>query len=182
MSAWSQFYKDRCNDGYVEYVQRRYRPFLEEILRHCPTSFLEEGCGIGTISKILEILKPGGTFHLSDRDHDIMGLASQFTRFDPKLDNIILGYRAPKSVDVAFGHGVLEHFEDFEIQAILDRQYEISNRVVHYVPTDLYKVPSFGDERLLPPEYWVSEFDPTHWFTFNQGHDLCLVWERPNET
>lgn len=38
------------------------------------------------------------------------------------------------------------------------------------------KEPSFGDERLLSPDYWLSNFKPQEHILFNDGHDLAMVW------
>lgn len=67
-------------------------------------------------------------------------------------------------------HGVLEHFTDKQIESILIR-YPNS---IHYVPLDKYKKQSYGDERLLPKEYWKNRFMIKKSFTFNDGHDFCF--------
>ena len=45
---------------------------------------------------------------------------------------------------------------------------------IHYVPLDKYEVPSYGDERLLPYEFWLDMLKPKEWALFNDGHDLTF--------
>ena len=68
-------------------------------------------------------------------------------------------------------HGVLEHFSDSQIQNICER----CGNSIHYVPLDKYKTPSFGDERLLPYEYWLELTTPVSWMLFNDDHDLMFI-------
>ena len=180
MSKWSDFYKNRCNASYMEYALQRYRPFIEEILFNEPLLILEEGCGVGTISKCLMALDPSISPILSDICPDQIELAYANTGLMPMQNCIVTGTNAPPDSDIVIGHGVLEHFPDREIESIINRQWDIASKVVHYVPTDKYKRPSFGDERLLSVAYWLG-FQPTRHFTFNDDHDLCLIWESTNE-
>lgn len=179
MSKWSEFYQGRCNSRYMEYVLERYQPFLGEILRDEPLRLLEEGCGVGTISKCLIAIDPGIDPYLSDNCVDQLRLAEANTGLKPMQSCIVKGGN-DTFADVIHGHGILEHFSDDDVLAIINRQWQLAPKVVHYVPTNKYKTPSFGDERLLPVEYWLS-FQPTRHFTFNDGYDLCLIWENTNE-
>lgn len=180
MSKWSEFYEDRCNASYLQHVMDRYKPFLDEILFHDPRLILEEGCGVGTVSKALMTISPEIQPIISDICPDQIALAYANTGLVPIQTCIVDGGNAPRDADMVIGHGVLEHFPDREIETILNRQWNIAPRVIHYVPINKYLTPSFGDERLLPVEYWLG-FQPTRHFTFNDGHDLCLIWENDDE-
>jgi len=181
MSAWSDYYLGRIGDRYPNYCRRRYQPLLRELVAAKGFTFREEGCGIGTISKILLQDKVCKKLELCDNDRDILDLAYrnithlglENTRLS--LTDVVVSPHA--LVDVIFAHGVLEHFSDEEIQAILRRQISHCGKVVHYVPTNGYAEPSFGDERLLAPEYWVDKWSPTRHELFNDNKDLLLIWE-----
>lgn len=74
-------------------------------------------------------------------------------------------------------HGVLEHFEDEDIIAIMETYKDRNVRFhAHYVPTDKYEKPSFGDERLMPVSKWVSLTNPDYYIVDNAGCDLYLFF------
>lgn len=56
--------------------------------------------------------------------------------------------------DVAFSQGLLEHFSDREILALLSEQLRVARLVVFSVPNNAYGRPDFGDERLITGEQW----------------------------
>jgi hypothetical protein len=77
--------------------------------------------------------------------------------------------------DIIITHGVLEHFSDEQVRHIVDRQSRESRIAMHYVPTNAYDNPSFGDERLLSVEQWCNLVNPDRITLFNNDHDLILV-------
>jgi len=78
---------------------------------------------------------------------------------------------------VVVTHGVLEHFEDEDIIAIMETYKDRNVRFhAHYVPTDKYEKPSFGDERLMPVSKWVSLTNPDYYIVDNAGCDLYLFF------
>jgi hypothetical protein len=81
-----------------------------------------------------------------------------------------------EKVDIVVTHGVLEHFTDKNIHKILKRYSDAGQKSVHYVPLDGYKTPSFGDERLLPYQYWIEQFKPTDYLVKNR-EDLIMIFE-----
>lgn len=190
MSKWSDYYKNRVNNAeYLDYFQSHYSQFLFVLwsyIQRMPTnrvvSLREEGCGIGTVSKIISNLFPKGIkIKCTDLDRHMLKLATvncnqirsprlQFKRED------LLQNRKEEKVDIIFSHGVLEHFTDHEITKILNRQRKEAKYVIHYVPTNRYKTPSFGDERLLTIGKW-EEFGPFSALSSNEGKDLTLIWK-----
>ena len=50
------------------------------------------------------------------------------------------------------------------------------NKSLHYVPLNGYKEPSFGDERLLPKEFWIEMFNPIIYMVFNNNKDLVFYY------
>lgn len=176
MSNWSEYYNSRVGDSYPIYCEVRYKEFLQQLFVDKELSIREEGCGIGTISKILS---QNGFNNLSafDNDDDQLKLANinttNVTLFKADIVNAQLN-----KVDMIHSHGVLEHFKDVDIQKIINRQRKDAKKVVHYVPTNGYSIPSFGDERLLSIPYWVDNFKPTSIIPFNNNKDLVLIWNQ----
>lgn len=185
MSKWSDFYKKRMTQGYVEHVKKQYKPFLDEIINIAKDLdtpqpvLLEAGCGIGTVTKALVQ----------------NGLSAKMCAFDLCRDQVystdlnlygldvnvfvgsILNQESYHQVDIIHSHGVLEHFSDEDIQRVLDIQKTKCKYLVHYVPLAGWVTGSFGDERLLSLEYWIMKFAPNSYKLFNDGKDACFVWK-----
>jgi len=175
MSEWSNYYSSRIGEGYLNYALKRYQSFIDVLLNNHYTKFREEGCGIGTISKALLRNRPDVDIEMFDFDSDQVNLASVNIGLNVTRNNLL---NHQSRTEVIFSHGVLEHFSNNEINTIINRQMDESSLVVHYVPTDAYKIQSFGDERLLSVEYWVNKFSPSSYFTFNNDYDLCLIFSK----
>jgi trans-aconitate methyltransferase len=173
-SEWAKFYQSRVNsDSYTNYFKSRYEPFLNLIQNNWSDKTAEFGCGVGTVTKCLELVP---TF-LADIEPEMLMLSkdnllhldTQWVKHD--ILNIF-----PQKLDLIYSHGVLEHFSDKSITTILRNQLLTGAKLIHYVPTNMYTTPSFGDERLLAVQYWIDKFKPSYSITFNNGHDLALVW------
>jgi hypothetical protein len=67
---------------------------------------------------------------------------------------------------------------DEQIQATIAQQRRFSETILHYVPSFKYKVPSFGDERLMKPDQWAAIAHPDEILSFNDSFDLVLVWNQ----
>lgn len=191
MSQWSEFYKGRLGGRYQAHVLKQYAPFINRIIQagrgiSSPVvNFREEGAGIGTVTAILQQYAEsrfdldGWKFEMVDRCPEMAELAFQNTGvkceiFDIKQRREMLDSLRPH---IIHSHGVLEHFEDDDIKAIIDNQRTLAKScVIAYVPTNGYESPSFGDERLLDVKHWVKTFRPNDVHVFNNGCDLMLYW------
>ncbi len=175
VDKWYEFYKARVNSDYQLHFNDRYRVMIGYISGMKIQTIKEEGVGIGSLPKSLEIERY--TYIGTDISEKMLSLC------DENVHNFIMSYQEdilnPKDIltryDLVVGHGVLEHFSDEEIKKIWNRQTTIGNNVMHYVPLDKYQCPSFGDERLLPYEYWLELVEPFDYVLFNNGHDLLLI-------
>lgn len=161
-------------ETYPDYCEERYAPFIDMVVagRTEDTTYREEGCGIGTFTKILQ-RKGIPNVKLFDLSRDMSLLASVNTGMNARRGNILHPH---ERAGVILSHGVLEHFQDNVINAMLYQQRHRCGRLVHYVSTDGYAEPSFGDERLLPVEYWLDNFKPASHLVFNDGCDLVMNW------
>ncbi|MGB3491899.1 MAG: methyltransferase domain-containing protein [Elainellaceae cyanobacterium] len=164
---WNNFYAKRVNSSYQEYFEDRYYCFLQEVLRlSYGGEAIDAGCGIGSVSKYLsryQVATVGFDLCL-----DMVKLAQLNVPTRPFFQNDLLTFKSDRLVVT---HGVLEHFEDDIIHTILEN----NPNSIHYVPLEGYGEPSFGDERLLPKEYWLDTFKASAHETFNNGLDLYFV-------
>lgn len=187
--SWFNFYKNRVNSSYLEYAEKRYSTMIDFIVSYLPEkdgTAVEAGCGIGTISRLVK-KRNKDTFILGfDNCEHMLKLANANVQEDIwLLKRDILTYTGPalwdkvsedKRSDVAYSHGVLEHFTDDEIRTIISNQKQYAKNIVHYVPSSKYKVLSFGDERLMSSEEWTEICSPKEIIKFNDDYDLLLIW------
>lgn len=186
MCAWTDFYEGRLLDsGYKEYVAERYGPFIQDIVSQMKSGdrVIEVGCGLGTITKILTEYagRPFVGFRAFDLSPDMVHYARLNLRgkgHEYPVDVHDVRFPTRFKPDIVHSHGLLEHFNDEGVEAILAAHREDGARVaIHYVPGEKYEKPSFGDERLLPLAEWVKKFEPSWAFDFNEGYDYCLAWK-----
>jgi sialic acid synthase SpsE len=144
---------------------------LKEIKALTPKTICEEGCGVGTISSLLDIENK----ELFDIDDDMIKLTKINTQGKIYKADILKKVHS-KKLDIIFSHGVLEHFDDNDIRTIISRQREQAKNVLHYVPTNKYKYKSFGTERLMSIERWGTLVRPNKIIQFNQDKDAILIW------
>jgi len=185
---WYGRYVTRMNNHYRKHMANYYQPFFHILSQQAPAtaSVAEFGCGAANVSRILAEQYFARNYHylLLDNCLEMLQLASNNmcacygAHFEVINHDMRKTAPAVSDVGLIYSHGVLEHFPDDEIRSILMHQRAISNRLVHYVPTDHYEAPSFGDERLLPAQYWVDTFRPDTWCAFNEGKDLVLIWKQ----
>lgn len=175
MSKWSEFYQKRINNqSYENYFEKKYSPYLSILNQFKKSTYIEYGCGIGTVSKIAKL--PENSI-LTDIDPEILNLA----KINNPDSNFIFEIKNAKSENIqkhiGHTHGLLEHFSDKEINQILQNININCNYSIHYVPSYKYEKPSFGDERLLNKDEWYKICKPFEIIEFNQGYDYILFFK-----
>lgn len=176
---WRGFYEDRVNSTYQDYFEQRYAVMLDTIKSFNPKYVREEGIGIGSISKALN--KADIFTYGFDNDYHMLGLCQKNNPgifvYDDDVVCPMLRERDGTELycDLVVTHGVLEHFSDKNILTINARYRAKRVKRVHYVPLEGYVTPSFGDERLLPANYWLDLLNPKDHIIFNDGLDLLLI-------
>jgi SAM-dependent methyltransferase len=123
---------------------------------------LEVGIGSGAQSALLARL--GGLVVSVDNDWRIMQAAREnVARFGPTLRRVGAdAFRLPfrdGAFGVAISQGLMEHFPDDEIAALLREQLRVCRSVVFSVPSDRYPRQDVGNERLMPPPQWQRIVD-----------------------
>jgi ubiquinone/menaquinone biosynthesis C-methylase UbiE len=141
--------------------------YLLEIIKVNPQKGLEFGCGTGFhscfISKFVKHLV------CLDLNKDTIEIAKQnMKKFgkEEKVSFVVgdvfhLPFR-PKSFDVAFSQGLLEHFDNNYIKEILWQITKCSKKIIASVPSINYPQYDLGDERLLSLDKWallLSEYN-----------------------
>ena len=132
---------------------------LREALRRADGSVLEVGVGSGAQSALLSRFV-ARTVTL-DNDPRIMRAAlPNLSRFGPRARVVGGdGFRLPfrdGSFGVAVSQGLMEHFADEQIGALVREQLRVCRSVVFSVPSDRYPRQDVGNERLMPPARWQA--------------------------
>jgi len=184
MTSWYEFYKDRVCDSYFDYVNEKYKRFIDEVVDSVNNSYgnmVEVGCGIGSITKAVTRQSEVAFFNpvvLLDQSEEMLNL-TKLNLIGENLDakyiyKSVLEFK-PIFSSVVHSHGLLEHFSDNDINTIINNLK--GAKQVHYVPSYKYVTPSRGDERLLTPQQWRDICSPDEIIEFNDGFDLILKWE-----
>lgn len=171
--SWAEFYRDRVNNkGYEEYFTKKYAEYLSSVacLGPYPTK-IELGCGTALTTKLSGF-------------QGVIGIDSNVTMLKyakinaPTIVPIKMDLLTFKPVHhmAVYSHGVLEHFTDMQIRALIAKCKRANCRMVHYVPTDKYEHPSFGDERLLSVAHWLKLTRPAGHIVSKDGKDLTLLF------
>lgn len=173
--TWFQFYYKKCNSDYYEYINQRYKTFIDIIANNINknTNVLEIGTGAGNITKAL-MKRKNARYNISDNSVMMLVLAKNNTTLTGFLHDA--RKKLKKKYDIIHSHGVLEHFSNREIKRIVKNLKKSSKKMIHYVPSNKYKTKSFGDERLLSKEEWQTLVNPDEILSFNNDHDLILKW------
>lgn len=171
---WHTFYEKRVNSSYQEYFEKRYNPVLDLISILLPehnNNIVEIGCGIGSISKTF-LNNKEITFTGFDINNQMVQLANTNTNTNCFYQDDLFNFNFINNNNLKVSHGVLEHFDDEQLLLIKEKV----NKSLHYVPLNGYKEPSFGNERLLPKEFWIEMFNPIIYIVFNNNKDLVFYY------
>lgn len=205
MKSWYNFYRDRVNDdSYYNYFCSKYKDFLEIILDKIiwlkyprtlnhntfpvTNSYSEIGCGTANTTRFL-IDSKHSYHYCADSNQKMLSLARKNiarTSNNKKVSFEVINAVNPQfflkphgKTAICHSHGLLEHFNNKDIVKIIRNQLNTSNISINYVPSNKYKHPSFGNERLMSPFRWkqiLGNFD-VKIHEFNNGKDLVLIIE-----
>lgn len=163
MSDWSDYYNQNTTpDMYIRNLYGQ-REFLTAIAKTKGKRILEIGAGTGTMSIFLSQL--GFQVTTLDNDSKILEVAKLAKEKFSGQNNIIHGdaFKLPfedGSFDLIFHQGLLEHFSDKDIHALLKEHLRVASTVIFSVPNNYYSEKEFGDERLMSKTKWESILKP----------------------
>jgi SAM-dependent methyltransferase len=125
--------------------------------RRATGGVLEVGVGSGAQSALLSRL--ASRVVTVDNNRRILRLANaNLERFGRGVRSVAAdAFRLPfpdEAFGVAISQGLMEHFEDDEIGALVREQLRVCRSVVFSVPSDNYPRRDMGNERLMPPQSW----------------------------
>ena len=182
-NPWVTFYANRNNEHYYQRVSDKYSPFISTISNSIlpGDKIVEFGCGLCNITRNLVTKHWANNFYALDKEIEMLKLSEQnLDRAGIPRSKVSLYLGDARTAilygDIAHSHGLLEHFKDKDIQAIIGQQLGNFREIFHYVPSYKYSAPSFGDERLMTPDQWQDICKSSEILEFNNGYDLILRW------
>jgi 2-polyprenyl-3-methyl-5-hydroxy-6-metoxy-1,4-benzoquinol methylase len=195
MSKWSKIYRDQLSaagslDSFIKEKVGYKRKLIGIVRRYCKKhkTILEAGCGSGITSIYLDSL--GYKVTGIDSDPDMIKLAKSIAKKKDcaarfQKDDIKTLCHTKDHFDVIFSNGVMEHFPDREIVAIVNRHLLAAGYVVISIPSDYFtkKQRIFGNERFLSAERWRKILSKTNSvcveeFSFGDGKHIALAQKR----
>ena len=164
MSRWSDYYLQEIADagGLESFLKGKILEktvLLNKIQKHAPRGVvMEVGCGTGVISSYLA--GRGYDVIAVDVCPDMLGLAEAIARsYGVRVDfrqADLLEITLDVQVEVAFNHGVMEHFTDPQLKILFGNIMTMAERMVFSVPSNHFTEDQkvFGDERLMEIRQW----------------------------
>ena len=198
IKSWDKFYQPVNKEWYSQHV-KAVKGYGNRLARFTPdnSGILEVGFGTGQISIYLSLMK--------DKKYICHGIDSNFKQVKRALllakelnsdacfwygdifNKETLGLK--EVYHTSFSQGLLEHFETYDIKAILKTQLEISKVVGFSIPLDTFGHKSRGDEILRSEKEWdgilkslekelTSYFDILYWETYAKGTQLMCIFKK----
>lgn len=154
---WDNFRVDTISRATFAKRNLIHWELIREAVRRANGSVLEVGVGSGAQSALLS----RWVRHTVTVDNDGRILAAS----RPNLERFGKGVQAvggdafllpfpSNAFGVAISQGLMEHFADDSIAALLTEQLRVSRSVVFSVPSERYPRQDVGNERLMPPARW----------------------------
>lgn len=154
---WSAFRVGQMS--WPTFVKRNliHADLLKAVVSRSRGAILEVGVGSGAQSAMLS--RAAHLVVTVDNDRRIMTASLPNLRRYGKDVALVAAdaFRLPfpdQSFGVAVSQGLMEHFPDEEIAALLREQLRVCRSVVFSVPSDNYPRQDVGNERLLTPYRW----------------------------
>jgi len=185
--TWKTMYENVCGSRrLLEGNILNHTPFVEELARLVKAGdrVLEVGSGSGVMG--WPLAQAGCKVVSLDNDRDILYMAGiNIGLLDAGIelkegDAFNLPFEND-SFNLAYSEGLVEHYEDDEVRAILREQLRVSPVVVMGVPLLGCRDIAFGDERWLTADEWdaiLTNFWIARSVVYNDGTRLVVTMTR----
>jgi 2-polyprenyl-3-methyl-5-hydroxy-6-metoxy-1,4-benzoquinol methylase len=173
MSKWSEIYKKQMLgsaslETFINEKLSYKKPLVDTIERYIrdDKKILEIGCGSGITTTFLGQL--GFRVMGIDSDQDMLEIARHIaTQQKSPAIFIVEDISTLKTIHdhfgVIFSNGVMEHFSDENIVAIVNLHLSLSDYVIISIPSDHFSNNQkiYGDERFMDKNKWQSILSKT---------------------
>lgn len=154
--SWAEYLAGQSLEGYLDFLSL-HGPLVREVLANSPARVVEMGCGGANLAIFFAHL--GLESVGIDIDAQVVEEAKRHAaslRGNVEFvvaDGFATGLPDDR-FDASVSQGVLEHFSDEDIHRFLSESIRISKRTVASMPNANYPTRDFGNERLMPVEFW----------------------------
>jgi glycosyltransferase involved in cell wall biosynthesis/GT2 family glycosyltransferase len=200
-SNWGEFYeKSLLTKEMVESYNNAHKELFWLVRGFYPETIIESGTGTGGMATWLtwekqelsgkEPTPRHATKVIAvDNNADVLRVAKKnITSLKGKAELVEADiFEDETQADVIFSQGVLEHLSDSEMKSLVDHQLKQAPVVVHSIPNNDYKKLDYGNERLLPDEYYYNLFEKLditilrYWLEAGVKKMSLLVFKRQPE-
>ena len=163
MGKWAEWLKKNVQEYEVAVTNPLFTPIFDLIGRLAETKTVIEW-GFGTGYSSIFLANKGFNVVSYDIDPECVVFAKEAAKAKlisgsvlKFIDNV---NAMPSKADVVFSQGLLEHFPDDQIVAILMEQAMFGRYTIFSVPSDQYPWSDFGDERLMTLKQWEDILSP----------------------
>ena len=176
---WILYYSGRDIYAEIERKTKRHMPFFNCLDRLISNGFVAEiGAGYGVCMAVMNKLFKISPFGLDVSNKMVRFAKSNFIHIVPNLSrHLICGSAINLPFDnnffeVIYSQGLLEHFNDKEINSITLEGLRVAKYFIFSVPTCYFKSNThlIGNERLLPKSVWE---DILNSFRFLESSYYC---------
>lgn len=138
--------------------------FLWDILRRRPRKILEVGIGTASHSCFLSYFIPL-TIGIDNDFRIAQNAKTGNKKFGKPIKFVVAdAFHLPfkeNSLDLCFSQGFFEHFNNIEIEQLINEQLRISKEGMFSVPSYDYASKDYGNERLLKRKEWLKILNAT---------------------
>ncbi len=182
-NSWAEYLAGQSLEGYFDFLSL-HGPMIREVLSSEQKSVLEVGCGGANLAICFAHfgMRSAGI----DLDPAVIAEAKRHaSALQANVDLLVGdGFATEFSegeFDVSISQGVLEHFSDDDIHRFLSESIRISGRVIASMPNVNYPTKDFGNERLMPAQFWQERGEEALRLAGRQGKVRVFDYRRrPN--
>ena len=167
-NIWNSLYKEKINeefenfDDYFKTKMKLKQPFLKQVIKYAKNKPILE-CGCGTGKATVYLASKGIKSYGMDLEEAMVNQTKELSKKVCK-ENPVKAFQGDirnipfkdKFFSVTHSSGVLEHYSDEEIIALINEQLRVSDICVFSVPTKYFDKKMLGNERFMTRKEWIS--------------------------
>jgi hypothetical protein len=196
---WERYYLTKpVNPERISEIAKRHHILLDKILSYQPKTVIEIGIGTGLLGHSLKTLAipHNQNIQITELDYSekLLHESQKFHRGNQMRNIAANTFNLPfthsqtrANQTIIFHQGLLEHFNDNQINQMINEQLKIARIIIASVPSEQYCFTKGlrGDERLMNGEQWktiLNQFEvETEYYGDNPGeqYHICLTIKNP---
>lgn len=158
---WEDVYPEAADQAQIDGVWRHHRPFVDKVLELADGGPLLE-VGLGSGAFLVALAEAGHRVDGVDNYRAIVRqvkalLKERGLKAKVREEDGMALSAADGTYAVAYSQGVLEHFADWQIRALLWEQLRVARYAVASVPSERWVTPALVEpDRRMDEEEWMA--------------------------